>query len=209
VYSLTKAEVSMAALPAWDLTVPGAGEYSVMNVFARLGYDVWAIDFESYGKSTRNPKANSDVKSGVADLEAMIPIVARETGQQKFHFMGSSSGALHRGLCGGSSRPRRRIVPRPYTYTGKGSPTLTDRAKDLEFYQKNNTRPRPRSMLASIFTRDKPGTGDPKAAEALADAELKYGDSVPTGTYLDMTSKLPIIPASAIKCPTLLIRGWL
>src|ERR1700741_4709992 len=26
---------SMAALPAWDLTVPGAGEYSVMNVFAR------------------------------------------------------------------------------------------------------------------------------------------------------------------------------
>jgi hypothetical protein len=24
---------SMAALPAWDLTVPGAGEYSVMNVF--------------------------------------------------------------------------------------------------------------------------------------------------------------------------------
>src|SRR5512145_1838632 len=29
---------SMAALPAWDLTVPGAGEYSIMNVFARLGY---------------------------------------------------------------------------------------------------------------------------------------------------------------------------
>ena len=199
---------SMAALPAWDLTVPGAGEYSVMNVFSRLGYDVWAIDFESYGKSTRNPKANSDVKSGVADLEAMIPIVMRETRQQKFHFMGSSSGAL-RTAAYAAAHPDRvdRIVLGAYTYTGKGSPTLTDRAKDLEFYQKNNTRPRPRSMLASIFTRDKPGTGDPKAAEALADAELKYGDSVPTGTYLDMTSKLPIIPASAIKCPTLLIRG--
>jgi pimeloyl-ACP methyl ester carboxylesterase len=199
---------SMAALPAWDLTVPGAGEYSVMNVFARLGYDVWAIDFESYGRSTRNPRANSDVKSGVADLEAMIPVVMRETGQQKFHFMGSSSGAL-RTAAYAAAHPDRvgRIVLGAYTYTGKGSPTLTDRAKDLEFYQKNNTRPRPRSMLASIFTRDKPGTGDPKAAEALADAELKYGDSVPTGTYLDMTSKLPIIPASAIKCPTLLIRG--
>lgn len=199
---------SMAALPAWDLTVPGAGEYSVMNVFARLGYDVWAIDFESYGKSTRNPKANSDVKSGVADLEAMIPVVMRETGAQKFHFMGSSSGAL-RTAAYAAAHPDRvgRIVLGAYTYTGKGSPTLTDRAKDLEFYQKNNTRPRPRSMLASIFTRDKPGTGDPKAAEALADAELKYGDSVPTGTYLDMTSKLPIIPASAIKSPVLVIRG--
>jgi pimeloyl-ACP methyl ester carboxylesterase len=199
---------SMAALPAWDLNVPGAGEYSVMNVFARLGYDVWAIDFESYGKSTRNPKANSDVKSGVADLEAMIPVVMKETGAQKFHFMGSSSGAL-RTAAYAAAHPDRvdRIVLGAYTYTGKGSPTLTDRAKDLDYYQKNNTRPRPRSMLASIFTRDKPGTGDPKAAEALADAELKYGDTVPTGTYLDMTSKLPIIPASAIKCPTLLIRG--
>jgi pimeloyl-ACP methyl ester carboxylesterase len=199
---------SMAALPAWDLTVPGAGEYSIMNVFSRLGYDVWAIDFESYGKSSRNPNGNSDIKSGVADLEAMIPIVARETGQQKFHFMGSSSGAL-RVAAYAAAHPDRvdRAVLGAYTYTGKGAPTLEDRAKNVEFYRRNNTRPRPREMLASIFTRDKPGTGDPRAATALADAELQYGDSVPTGTYLDMTSNLPIIPASAIKCPTLLIRG--
>ena len=199
---------SMAALPAWDLHVPGAGEYSMMNVFSRLGYDVWAIDFESYGRSSRNPNGNSDVRSGVADLEAMMPIVMRETGQQKFHFMGSSSGAL-RAAAFAAANPDRvdRAVLGAYTYTGKGAPTLQDRAKDLEFYQKNNTRPRPRSMLASIFTRDKPGTGDPRVAEALADAELKYGDRVPTGTYLDMTSKLPIIPASAVKCPVLLIRG--
>jgi alpha-beta hydrolase superfamily lysophospholipase len=199
---------SMAALPAWDLTVPGGGEYSIMNVFARLGYDVWAIDFEGYGKSSRNPNGNSDIRSGVADLEAMVPIVARETGQQKFHFMGSSSGAL-RVAAYAAAHPDRvdRAVLGAYTYTGKGSPTLADRAKNVEFYRTNNTRPRPREMLASIFTRDKPGTSDPRAGQALADAELKYGDSVPTGTYLDMTSKLPIIPASAIKCPVLLIRG--
>jgi hypothetical protein len=48
---------SMAALPAWDLTVPGAGEYSVMNVFARLGYDVWAIDLKAMAspRATRRP----------------------------------------------------------------------------------------------------------------------------------------------------------
>src|SRR5829696_6834243 len=30
---------SNSARPSFDLTVPGKGEYSLMNVFARLGYD--------------------------------------------------------------------------------------------------------------------------------------------------------------------------
>jgi hypothetical protein len=41
---------SMSAMPTFDLTVPGAGEYSMFNVFAKLGYDVWGIDFEGYGR---------------------------------------------------------------------------------------------------------------------------------------------------------------
>ena len=201
---------SMGALPAWDLQVPkhpDAGEYSMMNVMARYGYDVWAIDFEGYGASSRT-KGWSDIKSGVADIETAVPLIARETGQQKFHFIGSSSGAL-RVAAFGIKNPNRvdRAVLGAMTYTGKGSPTLEDRAKDLAFFQANNTRPRPRSMLASIFTRDKPGTGDPRVAEALADMELKYGDSVPTGTYLDMTSKLPLFEAKDLKCAVLVIRG--
>ena len=62
-------------------------------------------------------------------------------------------------------------------------------------------------MIESIFTRDKPGTSDARVAAALVAAELPMGDSVPTGTYLDMTSKLPIIEASLVKCPVLLARG--
>src|SRR5258705_12526262 len=84
---------SIGAQSSWDLNVPGAGEYSMMNVFARLGYDVWAIDFEGYGKSSVT-SGNSDIKSGVADLEAAMPIIEKETGQKKFMFMGESSGAL-------------------------------------------------------------------------------------------------------------------
>jgi pimeloyl-ACP methyl ester carboxylesterase len=201
---------SMAGKSSWDLQVPkhpDAGEYSMMNVFARYGYDVWVIDFEGYGKSSRT-SGNSDIKSGVADLAAASPLIARETGAQKFHFIGSSSGAL-RVAAFAIAHPGRvdRAVLGAFTYTGKGSPTLEDRAKDLAFYQTHNTRPRPRSMLASIFTRDMPGTGDPRVAEALADIELPHGDSVPTGTYLDMTSKLPLFEAKDVKCPVLVIRG--
>lgn len=198
---------SISGMPSWDLHVPGAGEYSVMDVFSRFGYDCWVIDFEGYGKSSVT-SGNSDIKSGVADLEAATPLIAQETGQQKFHMLGESSGAL-RVTAFAAAHPERvdRIVLGAYTYTGKGSPTLAERAKQVDFYRTHNRRPRPKEMIESIFTRDKPGTSDPRVAAALVAAELPLGDSVPTGTYLDMTSKLPIIEASLVKCPTLLCRG--
>jgi pimeloyl-ACP methyl ester carboxylesterase len=198
---------SMSAMPTFDLTVPGAGEYSMFNVFARYGYDVWGIDFEGYGRSSVTA-GWSDIKSGVADLAAMMPIVAKETGVQKYHMLGESSGAL-RVAAFAAEYPDRvnRLVFSAYTYTGKDSPTLTERAKNLDFYRKNNRRPRPKEMLESIFTRDKAGTSDPRTAAALVAAELPFGDTVPTGTYLDMTSKLPIIEAKAIKAPVLVARG--
>src|SRR5215471_10183332 len=198
---------SMSAMPTFDLTVPGAGEYSMLSVFARYGYDVWAIDFEGYGRSAVTA-GWSDIKSGVADLAAMVPIVEKETGARKYHMMGESSGAL-RCAAFAAEYPDRvdRLVFSAYTYTGKDSPTLADRAKGLEFYRTHNRRPRPKEMLESIFTRDKPGTSDPRTAAALVAAELPFGDSVPTGTYLDMTSKLPIIEAKQIKAPVLVARG--
>jgi len=198
---------SIGALSSWDLTVPGAGEYNMMNVFARFGYDVWAIDFEGYGKSDVT-SGNSDIKSGVADLEASVPLIAKETGQDKFHFMGESSGAL-RVAAFAAAHPERvdRALLGAYTYTGIGSPTLTERAKQVDFYRTHNRRPRPKEMIESIFTRDKPGTSDPRVSAAMVASELRFGDSVPTGTYLDMTAKLPIIEAKLVKCPVLLARG--
>ena len=37
----------------FDLNVPGHGEYSIMNEFARYGFDCWTMDHENYGKSGR------------------------------------------------------------------------------------------------------------------------------------------------------------
>ncbi|HEV7635462.1 MAG TPA: alpha/beta fold hydrolase, partial [Bradyrhizobium sp.] len=75
----------------FDLNVPGHGEYSLMNEFARHGFDCWTMDHENYGKSGRT-SGNADIASGVEDLKAAAEIVARETGRQKFHFLGESSG---------------------------------------------------------------------------------------------------------------------
>ena len=198
---------SVSAKPSFDLTVPGRGEYSLMNVFAGYGFDVWTMDHEGYGKSARTA-GNSDVASGVEDLKAASEVVVRETGQPRAHFYGGSSGAL-RAAGFAMARPERvdRVILEAFTWTGKGSPTLGKRAEQVDYYRTHNRRPRGRDMIRSIFTRDKPGTSDPAVAEALADAELPFGDTIPTGTYLDMTANLPVVDPRRVKAPVLMVRG--
>jgi pimeloyl-ACP methyl ester carboxylesterase len=191
----------------FDLNVPGHGEYSIMNEFARYGFDCWTMDHENYGKSGRT-SGNSDIASGVEDLKAAVEIVTRETGRQKFHFLGESSGALRAGAYA-MVAPERvdRLVFAAFTYKGEGSPTLTKRAEQLAYYRSHNMRKRDRDMIRSIATRDRPGTSDQAAVEALADAEMPFGDQVPTGTYLDMTANLPVVKPEKVLAPVLLVRG--
>ena len=191
----------------FDLNVPGRGEYSVMNEFARYGFDCWTMDHENYGKSGRT-SGNSDIKSGVEDLKAAVEVVTRETGRQKFHFLGESSGALRAGAYAMVAPERAdRLVFAAFTYKGEGSPTLIKRAERVDYYRTHNMRKRDREMIRSIATRDKPGTSDQAAVEVLADVEMQFGDQIPTGTYLDMTANLPVVDPRKVLSPVLLVRG--
>ncbi|HXN70159.1 MAG TPA: alpha/beta hydrolase [Bradyrhizobium sp.] len=191
----------------FDLSVPGHGEYSVMNEFARYGFDCWTMDHENYGKSGRT-SGNADIASGVEDLKAAVEVVTHETGLKKFHFLGESSGALRAGAYAMVAPERAdRLVFAAFTYKGEGSPTLTKRAEQLAYYRSHNMRKRDRDMIRSIATRDKPGTSDAAAVEALADVEMQFGDQVPTGTYLDMTANLPVVKPEKVLSPVLLVRG--
>lgn len=191
----------------FDLNVPGKGEYSVMNEFARYGFDCWTMDHENYGKSGRT-SGNADIASGVEDLKVAADLITRETGQKKFHFIGESSGALRAGAYA-MAAPERidRLVFAAFTYKGTDSPTLTKRAEQLAYFRSHNMRKRDREMIRSIATRDKPGTSDPAAIEVLADVEMVFGDQIPTGTYLDMTANLPVVHPDKVLAPVLLVRG--
>jgi pimeloyl-ACP methyl ester carboxylesterase len=191
----------------YDLNVPGKGEYSALNAFARYGFDCWTMDHENYGKSGRT-SGNSDIKSGVEDLKAAVEIVARETGRRKYHFIGESSGAIRAGAYA-MVAPERvdRLVLAAFTYKGEGSPTLAKRAEQVEYYRTHNMRKRDREMIRSIATRDKAGTSEQAAVEVMADVEMQFGDQVPTGTYLDMVANLPLVDPKKVMSPVLLVRG--
>jgi pimeloyl-ACP methyl ester carboxylesterase len=198
---------SLSARTSYDLTVPGGEEYSMMNVFAGYGYDVWTVDHENYGKSSRT-SANSDIASGAEDLKAALDLVEHETGRQRVHLFGESSGGLRAGVYA-MQHPERidRLVLAAFTYKGEASPTLTKRAEQLPYYRTHNMRLRDREMIRGIYTRDKAGTTDPAIADVVADTELKFGDQVPTGTYLDMTANLPVVNPLKVLAPVLLLRG--
>ena len=100
-----------------------------------------------------------------------------------------------------------RLALDAMVWTGDGSPTLAERRKRLPEFQAKNRRPIDRAFIHSIFNRDHPGTADKETIEAFADAILALDDSVPTGTYVDMTSRLPVVDPEKITVPTLVMRG--
>lgn len=198
---------SASGRSSFDLHVPGRADYSLMDHFAALGYDVWTMDHEGYGRSDRT-SGNSDISSGADDLAVAMAIVERETGQSQVSMYGGSSGALRAALYAERNPGRvAKLMVSALVYTGAGSPTLAKRREKVEEYRTRHTRKVDRAFIHSMFTRDKPGTSEMIAADALADAELPLGDSVPTGTYFDMCARLPVIDPTRIACPVLIIRG--
>lgn len=198
---------SNSALPTFDLTVPGHPDYSFMDWLALRGWDVWAMDHEGYGRSTVTP-GNSDIATGVEDLKATARVIAAETGMSEFNLYGLSSGSLRvAAFAQGAPEHAARIVLDAFVWTGEGSPTLEKRRAGVAQFRASNRRAIDIDYLVGIFLRDGPGTTDPAVAEACARAQLLYDDSVPTGSYLDMTTKLPLVDPDRIAAPTFMVRG--
>jgi alpha-beta hydrolase superfamily lysophospholipase len=199
---------SNSSRSSYDLSVPGKGEYSFMNVLAGYGFDVWTMDHDGYGRSGSSGN-NSDIASGVEDLKTALPVVVQETGQQKLHMYGTSSGAIRAGAYA-QAEPQRvdRLILSAFTYKGTGSPEIARRNAVADRYRNSPRRKRDLAMIRSIFTRDGHASAyDMAVADAIAADELKFGDQVPTGTYLDMAVNLPLVDPKKVLSPVLMIRG--
>ena len=191
----------------FDLQVPGRSGYSMMDHFARRGYEVWTMDHEGYGHSQRTA-SNSDIQSGVDDLAAAMAVIERESGSARLAFFGQSSGAL-RAARFAMLHPQHveRLALDAFVWTGKDAPTLKKRAEKLAQYRASHRRPVSADFYRSVFTRDHSGAAEPMLGEVVAKEELQYGDSVPTGTYVDMVTKLPLVDPEKVLCPVLVIRA--
>jgi pimeloyl-ACP methyl ester carboxylesterase len=199
---------SMASQPTFDLQVPDRPDSSVMDWFAARGFDTWCLDNEGYGRSDKKRPINFDISNGADDLAAASEYISNETGKKRLLVYGISSGALKAALFA-ERHPERvaRLALDAFVWTGAGSPTLAERKKRLPEFMAKNRRPIDRAFVQSIFARDHPGTADDATVSAFADAVLALDDSVPTGTYVDMCSKLPLVDPARVTVPTIVMRG--
>jgi len=200
---------SMASQPTFDLQVPGRPELSVMDAFARRGYDCWCLDNEGYGRSDKHRDVTCDISCGADDIAAASEHIQARRGCGPLLVYGISSGALKAALFAERHPERvRRLALDAFVWTGAGSPTLEQRRKRLpEYMAGGNRRPIDRAFVRSIFTRDHPGTAEEEVVDAFADAILALDDSVPIGTYVDMCLHLPVVDPARIRCPTIVMRG--
>jgi pimeloyl-ACP methyl ester carboxylesterase len=199
---------SMASQPTFDLQVDGRSDSSVMDWFARRGFDCWCVDMEGYGRSTKDRDNNAPIAQGADDCLAAATHIQRLRGQRPLLVYGISSGALRAALFA-QRHPQlvARLALDAMVWTGEGSPTLAERTKKLPEFKAKNRRPIDKAFIHSIFDRDHSGTAEEKVIDAFAEAVTALDSSVPTGTYVDMCSKLPVVDPEKITVPTLIMRG--
>ncbi|HZE10815.1 MAG TPA: alpha/beta fold hydrolase, partial [Burkholderiales bacterium] len=181
---------------------------SVMDWFGARGFETWCMDNEGYGRSDKSRPINCDIANGADDLAAGSEYILKTSGAGKLLVYGISSGALRAALFA-QTHPERvaRLALDAFVWTGEGSPTLAERRKKLPEFSARNRRPIDRAFVHSIFERDHPGTADKATIDAFAEAIVALDDSVPTGTYVDMCSKLPLVDPAKINVPTIIMRG--
>jgi pimeloyl-ACP methyl ester carboxylesterase len=199
---------SMASQPTFDLQVPGRSDASAMDWFARRGFDCWCVDMEGYGRSTKDRDNNAPIAQGADDCFTAATTIQKLRGKRPLHVYGISSGALRAALFA-ERHPElvARLALDAMVWTGEGSPTLAERKKKLPEFSAKNRRPIDKAFVYSIFSRDHAGSADDATIEAFADAILTLDNSVPTGTYVDMCSRLPVVNPDKISSPTLIMRG--
>ena len=199
---------SMASQPTFDLQVPGRPDSSVMDWFAKHGYETWCVDMEGYGRSDKHRDNNADIAQGADDLYAAATYIQSLRGKRRLLVYGISSGALRAALFA-QRHPDLvgRLALDAMVWTGEGSPTLAERRKKLPEFRAKNRRPIDKAFVYSIFNRDHPGTAEDRVIVAFAEAILALDNSVPTGTYVDMCANLPVVDPDKIVMPTILMRG--
>ena len=199
---------SMASQPTFDLQVDGRPDSSVMDWFARRGFDCWCVDMEGYGRSTKDRDNNAPIcarRRRLLRRSDLYSAAARQAAVARLrHFVGRAARGFIRAAPPAVRRPARA---RRHAVDRCGLADTCRAEKKLPEFKAKNRRPIDKAFIHSIFDRDHPGTAEEQVINAFADAVTALDSSVPTGTYVDMCSKLPVVDPAKITVPTLIMRG--
>ena len=195
-----------AGRESFDLQVPGKPSYSLMDVLAREGFDVFALDTRGFGRSTR-PEGHMTTQEASEDLNAVVDALLKLRGSQQVHLLGWSWGTQYGGMFV-MAHPEKVAKYVSYAQMHVNSPDLARRRPRLEAFRKMpyisipeaGWKPRFSSMTPAAVT-------EPEVVEAYAKAAVRVEGKTPTGPQLDMVTLMPMLNPRLMPVPTMLIHG--
>lgn len=195
-----------AGKESFDLAVPGRTDYSLMDRFARAGFDVFALDVQGFGRST-HPEGYVTTEAAAEDLDAAVDAVRRLRDVPRVHLLAWSWGTQYAGLFVTAHGDKiDRYVS--YAQMHADSPDIVRRRADLERYRTTPWITVPRDGWKVRFRSSTPAeVTETEAMEAFAAAAAAIEVRTSTGPQLDMVTRLPMVDATRIAVPTLMIHG--
>jgi pimeloyl-ACP methyl ester carboxylesterase len=195
-----------AGRESFDLQVPGKPSYSLMDVLAREGFDVFALDTRGFGRSTR-PEGHMTTQEASEDLNVVVDDILKLRGSQQVHLLGWSWGTQYCGMFV-MAHPEKVAKYVSYAQMHVNSPDLAKRRPRLEAFRKTPYISVPEAGWKPRFASLTPAAAnEPAVVDAFAKAAVQVEVKTPTGPQLDMVTIMPMLSPRLMSVPTMLIHG--
>jgi pimeloyl-ACP methyl ester carboxylesterase len=183
---------------AFDLQVPEKSPvgYSLMDYLASQGFDVFAVDYQNYGRSDHHP-CGLCVTTQVAanDVNAAIDYISKLRGVDKVHLLGWSWGTNVTGLftMQHPEKVKRLVLYAPPVWSAPRGQAPTEEFRTIT---PDNAR--------GLF---EPAASDVIAVDTWVKEVAQWGPKAPNGVLLDLNTKMPLTDPKKIAAPTMIILG--
>lgn len=195
-----------AGRESFDLKVPGRPEYSLMDFLARQCFDVFALDVRGFGSSTK-PEGFLTTEQAASDLNAVVDHLLKLRGVPQLNLLAWSWGTQYGGQFV-MAHPHKVARYAAYAQMHATSPDLEARRPRLATFQRapyiRITEPGWKLRFNSMTPGE---VNDPVVMDAFAKAAALVETKSPTGPQVDLLTRQPLIDASKITVPTMLIHG--
>ncbi len=195
-----------AGRESFDLKVPGHPEFSLMDYLARQGFDVFALDVRGFGSSTR-PESFLTTEQAASDLKAVVDHLVQLRGVPQVHLLAWSWGTQYSGQFV-MAHPQKVARYATYAQMHANSPDLEARRPRLATFQRAPyIRITEQGWKLRFHSMTPDEVNVPAVINAFAHSAALVETKSPTGPQVDLLTRQPLIDATQITVPTMLIHG--
>jgi len=195
-----------AGKESFDLQVPGKPDYSLMDVLAQNGFDVFAPDVRGFGRST-HPEGHMTTAEASQDLNAVVDYVLKLRDVKKVNLLGWSWGTQYGGMFV-MNQPGKVERYVSFAQMHLNSPDLAKRRARIDAFRQNAYITVPEAgWKPRFFSMAPPEVSDPEVVNAYAKTAAQVEVKTATGPQLDMVTIMPMLNPRLMPVPVMIIHG--